>query len=63
MKQIKKDNGRVNTGKSADQAFSSRHTANDTARGNTFDGVLAIPGNQVIIVDDKLFTLGHLRTH
>lgn len=41
----------------ADQPLAARKTANDTARGRTLEDVLAVPGDEVSVVDD-VFLVG-----
>lgn len=40
--------------KSASKALARTDTRDDTTRSHTLDGVVAIPGHQVIVVDDDL---------
>ena len=40
--------------KSASKAFARTDAGDDTTRSHTLDGVVAIPGYQVIVVDDDL---------
>ena len=55
---------RPGAGELADQAFTTADAGDDSSTGHTLHHILAIPGNQMAVVEDVLLTLDELgQTH